>query len=78
MLVDDELPISGIFNESIRSSITRVIVVSFIAAYSRSLFNLRSLIRILNHFAFIFVPTNYLHFAILSDNKEVIKNVESS
>ncbi|MEH2022379.1 MAG: hypothetical protein V7K62_02070 [Nostoc sp.] len=41
MLVVDELPLSGIFNESISSSTTRVIVVSFIPAYSRNLFNLR-------------------------------------
>ncbi|WP_267145372.1 hypothetical protein [Nostoc commune] len=41
MLVDDELPLSVIGNESMRSSTMRVIVVSFIAAYSRNLFNLR-------------------------------------
>jgi hypothetical protein len=77
MLVDDELPISGIFNESISSSTTRVIVVSFIAAYSRNLFNLRSLIRILNHSVFISYPRITYIYDIIRF-LEVTESVESS
>ncbi|BAY42535.1 transposase, IS605 OrfB family protein (plasmid) [Scytonema sp. HK-05] len=47
--------------------------MSLIAAYNRNLFNLRSLIRILNHSVFIFCTHKLPIFVILTNNKEVIK-----
>jgi hypothetical protein len=55
-----ELPVSGIFSESIISSITWVIVFSVKLAYKRSLFNLLSDVLTLMYLSFILFPQRFL------------------
>ncbi len=78
MLVSDELPISGVGNESMKSSSIWVIVLSFQAEYSRNLFNLRSDILKFNALFFILAYTTPLHLCYHNSNKGVMKSVESS
>jgi hypothetical protein len=59
--VFEELPVSGIFNESINSSITCVIVFSVKEAYKRNLFNLRSDVLTLMYLSFILCPHRFLN-----------------